>query len=365
MFPDFPNSMKGLTTLLNFDLRDFLRTDSTKSRTQKLESVAVFGAGAWGTALAIAFARAGLKVTLWGRNEPQMLAMAKTRKNRKYIGDITLPQNIIPTHSIDTALADADAVFLVVPSKALPLVSLSICDRIAEGTPVVSCTKGLDPERNQLLTKTITDNIPHAEPMFLSGPSFAAEVAAGLPTQVVLAGDMTTALLMSSRLSTPTFQVEPVEDLIGAQIGGLMKNIFAIACGLADGLGHGSNTRAAIMARGLQEAASLAEAMGGSATTLLGVAGAGDLALTCTDPQSRNYSFGRSLADPAFSTQSKTFEGVSSVLNACKLISDFELDAPISATVCQIVNGEIAPDQLIPSLFKSNAPERVDELMAS
>lgn len=351
--------------MLNFDLKDFLRSDASKSGSDKLEAVAVFGAGAWGTALALAFARAGLRVTLWGRNETQMAAMAKTRKNRKYTGDVSLPSNICPTHSIDTALEGVDAVFLVVPSKALPPVALSICDRIKRGTPVISCTKGLDPERNQLLTKTITDNIPHAKPMFLSGPSFAAEVATGQPTQVVLAGELKTAEFMSSRLSTPAFQVEPVEDLIGAQIGGLMKNIIAIACGLADGLGHGSNTRAAIMARGLQEAASLAEAMGGSATTLLGVAGAGDLALTCTDPQSRNYSFGRSLADPAFSTQSKTFEGVNSVLNACKLISGFELDAPISATVCQIVNGDLAPDQLIPSLFRSNAPERMDELMAS
>ena len=353
--------------MLNFDLRHLLRTDidNRPERLERLEDVAVFGAGAWGTALAIAFARSGVRVRLWGRNETQIAAMARSRRNRKYLGDVELPENIFPTHSTDKALENADAVFLVVPSKALPSISVQIADRIPKGMPVISCTKGLDPDRNQLLTNTITDYIPQATPMFLSGPSFAAEVAADEPTQVVLAGHQETAEFIAARMSTPTFQLEPEADLIGAQIGGLMKNIVAIACGLADGLGHGSNTRAAIMARGLQEAAALAEAMGGKATTLLGVAGAGDLALTCTDPQSRNYSFGRSLADPEFASNSTTFEGVSSVVNACKLIARFELDAPISATVCQIINGSLAPADLIPSLFTTESSVRLDELLVS
>lgn len=356
--------------MLSLDLKTLLTGGRTtpfakRSKPKTYDDVTVIGAGAWGTALAIAFARAGARVRLWGRNEAQMQAIKKSRKNRRYLGEVTLPTGVIPTHDLETAVQKADAVFMVVPSKAMRDMVARVGEHLKPGTPVVSCTKGLDPEDNVLLTDLIKKELPTALPMFLSGPSFAQEVAEGHQTHVVLAGDLLITTKVAERLCSDTFHLQPVDDLIGAQIGGLMKNVVAIACGISDGFEHGSNTRAAIMARGLEEASRLCVALGGDPATLLGVAGAGDLALTCTDPQSRNYSFGCSMAKPEFATRSTTFEGASSIQNVCKLMEQHGLDAEISCAVLRVVNGELPPQELIPTLFAVETAATEDELIAS
>ncbi len=354
--------------MLSLDLKTLLtggRSSAGKSHPRTYDEVAVIGAGAWGTALAIAFARAGVRVRLWGRNEAQMQAMKQSRRNRRYLGDVVLPTGVLPTHDLEGALETADAVFMVVPSKAMRDMIAKISDHLKPGTPVVSCTKGLDPEKNVLLTDLIREELPEAIPMFLSGPSFAQEVAEGCQTHVVLAGEPDIAATISDRLKSDTFHLQPVDDLTGAQVGGLMKNVIAIACGISDGFEHGSNTRAAIMARGLEEASRLATGLGGDPTTLLGVAGVGDLALTCTDAQSRNYSFGRGMAQPGFETRSTTFEGASSVQNVCKLMKALELDAEICCAVSEVLAGRLAPEDLIPTLFAVEPAVTADELIAS
>ena len=322
--------------------------------------IAVLGAGAWGTALAIAFARSGAHIQLWGRNETQIRRMTKSRRNERYLPNGTLDANIHPTHILSAAVKDADAVFIVVPSSAFGDITERISEYVSDGTPVISCTKGLDPAHNTLLTENIIRNIPQAAPLYLSGPSFASEVADEHPTSVLLAGDFQIACELAAKTGSETFHIQPDADMVGAQVGGLLKNVVAIACGMSDGLGFGSNTRAAIMARGLEEAANLADALGGEAKTLLGVAGAGDLALTCTDPQSRNYSFGQSLADPTKDLKAKTFEGAASVQNACRLMREHGLEANISFAVLDVLSGEITPKEFVPTLFSipATTPEQ-------
>ncbi|ADM10721.1 glycerol-3-phosphate dehydrogenase [Parvularcula bermudensis HTCC2503] len=334
---------------------------ATASAHPQFDTVTVLGAGAWGTALAIAFARAGRTVRLWGRNAEMMGDMARLRRNMAYIPGVLLPDTVIPISDLSAAVDGVDAVFIALPSKGVGAIADKIASDVKPLAPVISCAKGLDPETEELLTDRIQSAIPQARAMFLSGPSFAAEVARGEPTSVVIAGEGELAAEMAASLTSDSFHVEPVEDLIGAQIGGIMKNVIAIACGVADGLGHGSNTRASILARGLEEAASLADALGGSAHTLLGVAGAGDLALACTDPQSRNYSYGRALADPAAPLTATTFEGADSVAKVCAVMTAQGVSAPIACAVDAMLKRDLTPEAMVASLFRSVTAARTPE----
>lgn len=358
---------KGAISLMALDIPasqtpDGLSQSFFGSRNRKIENITVLGAGSWGTALAMAFARAGLPVKLWGRNAEHIEDMKKDGKNAKYLPGVPLPDGILPTNDILDAVRGSDAIFVVTPSKAFKHVAREIATSIRPGTPVISCAKGLDPHTNGLLTTRIKREIPQSVPMVLTGPSFASEVANEQPTSVVLAGPTQLADALTEVLATPNFQLITETDLVGVQVGGIMKNVIAIACGMADGLGHGSNTRASILARGLAEAGTLAAALGGNPVTLLGVAGAGDLALTCTDAQSRNYSFGRALADPEMTLSANTFEGAMSVSKVCQLMKALELDAEIAPAVEKAITGDITPAELIDQLFACAMSETHAEL---
>ncbi len=326
--------------------------------------IAVLGAGAWGTALALAFARTGAVVKLWGRNHAHMHRVAKTRRNEKYISGTCLPQNIRPTGDIKAAVSSADAVFVVTPSSSIKEISTLIREHVQEGAPVVCCSKGLEPESSSLLCTFLQKQIPQSPAMFLSGPSFASEVAAGVPTCVTIAGHAKLADAIARDLSSPSMQLESEADLIGAQVGGLLKNVIAIACGVSDGFKTGSNTRAALISKGLQEAGILAEKLGGAAVTLLGVSGVGDFALTCTDRQSRNYMLGLSLADSSVDLSSRTFEGAATVKNASNLFRKYQIKANICFAVEDMLDGKIASHELVRCALWETHPAHEQQAIA-
>lgn len=349
----------------NFEIQrphDFLTHEvgrkTGRSGGHKPVQVAVLGAGAWGTALAIAFARSGAVVRLWGRSDTRMERMTRTQVNADYLPGAAFPPKLEPTADIMRAVKSADAIFLAVPSSIIMETAIAIRDEVPAETPIVSCAKGIDPDKGRLITDMLVEIIPQATPMVLSGPSFAAEVAAGHPTSVILAGKRGVAEWLAARLSNEEFHIQPEADLIGVQIAGAIKNIIAIACGVVDGLGYGANTRASVMARGLEEASALAQALGGRSETLLGLAGAGDFALTCSDPQSRNYSLGHALATASKSKQSKTFEGAANATRVLDLIEKHGCEAPVIRAVCALLAQEATPRGMVVEMFSPRLIDR-------
>lgn len=347
-----------------FGYGDKTLSGTVTRRAKSYGTVTVLGAGAWGTALALAFARAGAHVRLWGRNATHIRRMEKTRRNDAYLPEIPLPRRIRPMADVIEAVSGSDAVFFAVPTTSVRDLANRVSDAVAPGTPVVSCAKGIDPDGHCLMTDCLADELPECAVMVLSGPSFAAEVADEHPTGVMLAGKSDQTAALAQALSSPTFHIEPTPDLIGVQVGGAMKNVIAIACGIADGLGFGANTRAAVLARGLEEAAAFCSALEGQPETLLGVAGVGDLALTCTDPQSRNYSFGLALGNPDTDIQGKTFEGADNVARICRLAERLEIDAPISQAVSAVLSHDLAPADMVSVLFSLDQKTALTALTA-
>lgn len=350
--------------LLSSDAEQATRIASRKTARRRRDlplQVAVLGAGAWGTALAIAFARSGANVRLWGRSDTRMERMFRTQVNADYLPGASFPPKLEPTADIHYAVASADTIFLAVPSSIIMETAIAIADDVPPETPVVSCAKGIDPDKGRLITDMLSEIIPQAIPMVLSGPSFATEVAQGHPTSVMLAGRRQEAEWLAMRLTSDEFHIQAETDVIGVQIAGAIKNVIAIACGVVDGLGYGANTRASVMARGLEEASTLAQAMGGSRETFLGVAGSGDFALTCSDPQSRNYSLGNSLATAGKGKKSKTFEGAANAIRVLDLIDRHGCDAPIIRAVCALLEQDVTPREMVAEMFRS---ESTNEEMA-
>ena len=262
-----------------------------------MTSVAVLGAGSWGTALAIQLSRHNLEVRLWGHLPDEMRKMQADRRNLAYLPDFAFPDSLHPQTSLENTLQDADEILIAVPSHAFASVVTAIKPYLSESSSVCWATKGLDPVNNALLSE-VCDNILGERPIaVISGPTFASEVAAGLPTAIVVASrQQEHAKRLVGYLRDSSFRPYTSSDLIGVQVGGAAKNIMAIAAGISDGLGFGANSRAALITRGLVEISRLGEALGGHTETFMGLAGLGDLVLTCTDDQSRNRRFGLALA---------------------------------------------------------------------
>ena len=260
------------------------------------DTIAIIGGGSWGTALAVHLARAGSPVRLWVR-EPEVLAGIRAGgRNPWYLGSIDLPPGVEATGELGEAAPGASLVILAVPSEFFAATLRQMSPVPAE-TPIVSATKGLDPERHVRMSEVVLERYPGARVAALSGPTFANEVALGLPTAAVIASrDEPLAVRLQNRLGTREFRLYTNRDIVGVEMGGALKNVMAIATGLADGLGLGENARAALVTRGLAEMTRLAVALGGSATTLAGLAGLGDLVLTCTGSLSRNRALGMALA---------------------------------------------------------------------
>lgn len=304
-----------------------------------LHRIGVVGAGAWGTALALAARRAGRAVRLWSREPEVVAAINGAQANPFYLPGVRLDADLRATAALDE-IAEADTLLLVVPAQSLRAVAAALAPHIAPGLPVVLCAKGVERGSLKLMSEVLAEAMPQAEPAVLSGPSFAADVARGLPTAVTLAcRDAGLGAALATALGSPALRPYWTADVIGAQIGGAVKNVIAIACGIVIGRGLGESARAAILTRGFAEVARLARALGAREETLMGLSGLGDLALTCTSAQSRNFAHGRRIGIGGDALiASGTVEGVATAEAVRALARHHGVDMPITAAVDEIVN---------------------------
>jgi glycerol-3-phosphate dehydrogenase (NAD(P)+) len=300
--------------------------------------ITVAGAGAFGTALAMALVD-GREVTLWGRDIAGMESMARTRANPRLPG-VPLPSSLTLTGDSET-LAQAEVVLLAVPAQALRGVLADQADRLA-GKPLVACGKGIDLQTLQGPSAAIAAAIPSARPLVLTGPSFAADIARGLPTALTLAcADPREGERLQALLSTPVLRLYRITDLVGAELGGALKNVIAIACGACLGGGFGESARAALLARGFAEMRRLAQACGAEDGTLMGLSGLGDLVLTATSEGSRNMRFGLALGRGEEFDPGLTVEGVATAQAASDLGRRLGLDLPVTEAVAALVAGRV------------------------
>ncbi len=255
--------------------------------------IAVLGAGAWGTALALAARAAGRTVTLWVR-EDDVLSDIKAGKENRFLPGVALPKDLGVTGDL-AAAAKADVLLLAVPAQVLHGFAGTLRPHLAKDQPVVICAKGIEKGSGKLVTEVAAEMLPGAALAILSGPSFARDVARGLPTAVTIAAKDGLAALLQAALGSATFRPYASDDIAGVALGGAAKNVYAIACGVVEGMGLGENARAALLARSFAELTRLGESLGARRETLMGLSGLGDLVLTATSPSSRNFSFGMEL----------------------------------------------------------------------
>lgn len=312
--------------------------------------ISVIGAGSWGTALANLLAKNGYGVTLWAY-EPELVERMRTsRVNDLYLPGFTLAENLAYTADLGVAVRGCEVVVLVPPSQVMRQVSTQAAPFLGAEALIVSASKGIENETLMPMSDVLFATLPtacHNRIAFLSGPSFAREVAAGMPTAVVTAArDEATAQETQRLFSNETFRVYTNHDIIGVELGGALKNVIAVAAGVADGLGFGYNTRAALITRGLAEMTRLGVALGGDAKTFAGLAGMGDLVLTCTGDLSRNRTVGIELGkgrklDDILGGMRMVAEGVKTTLSTWQLASRLQVDMPIVEQVYQILyNGK-------------------------
>lgn len=305
------------------------------------DHVAVIGGGAWGTALAQAAAMAGRSVSLVVRSAEQAASINATRINEK-----SLPgQALSPAISAVTSLGAADLIILAVPAQTTRSVLAALDPRLLDNKPVILSAKGLEQGTLERQSAIVEQLCPTAVPYVLSGPSFAADLASGRPTAVTLAGDDDEATeAIAAALAGPSFRLYAADDRTGVEIAGALKNVYALACGAIEGANLGASARAALIARGYAEMARMVTAMGGSASTLTGLAGMGDLTLTCTSSQSRNYQFGIALGagrstQDILASGAKLAEGVATAPVAAALAKTLGVDAPLIDAVDAVVSG--------------------------
>ena len=322
--------------------------------------IVVMGAGAWGTALAILLARNGQPVWLWARDPHQISALSAARCNARCLPDIPFPPALQLTSDLSRALAAAPDVLMAVSSVGFRAVleSVSVGQQNNAAIRLAWATKGFEPGSGQLLHQVVAevlgDKLPTA---IISGPTFAREVAADLPTAVTVASvDVEFAANLAERLHNNNFRAYTGNDVVGVEVGGAVKNVLAIAAGIADGLGFGANTRAALVTRGLAEMMRLGTALGGQRETLMGLAGLGDLVLTCTDNQSRNRRLGLALAQGKTLTEAliaigQAVEGVQTVTEALHLAQKLGIDMPITEQVYHVLHAQRPPRDAVNALL--------------
>lgn len=308
--------------------------------------IGVMGAGAFGTALAVTLARAGREVQLWARDGAQLALMSQTRRNDARLPGVDLPQALAIQPDRD-ALATADAVLLAMPMQALSGLIRALPTSFDHST-LVACCKGVDLDRLEGPASLIRALRPDARAAILTGPSFAADIARGLPTALTLAGGNQD---LQALLSTPSLRLYLTDDIAGAELGGALKNVIAIAAGVVIGAGLGDSARAALMTRGYTEMKRLALSRGARGDTLSGLSGLGDLALTCTSTQSRNLRFGMALgAGDAFDPKT-TVEGAATARAVARLADTTGIDMPITTMVAALVEGRATVPSAIQTLL--------------
>ena len=312
--------------------------------------VAVIGGGAWGTALALATARAGQAVTLWVRDNA-VAAEATTRREMPRLPGLPLPDGIVVTAD-PARLPDADLWIVALPAQAMGAGLLPLAAEARSGLPVVITAKGIEKTTQRLMTDVLAEVLPGSEPLVLSGPSFARDVAQGLPTAVTLAArSLDLAQAIAPRLSTTTFRLYVSDDLVGVQIGGAIKNVLAIAAGIVAGRGLGDSARAALIARSFAELSRFARAYGARPETAGGLSGLGDLVLSSSSAQSRNFSLGLAIGSSAPPSGALT-EGAYSAEAALALAAVRNVDVPIIAAVADVLSGRTSVDDAILRLLQ-------------
>ncbi|MGB3503010.1 MAG: NAD(P)H-dependent glycerol-3-phosphate dehydrogenase [Mesorhizobium sp.] len=302
--------------------------------------IAVIGGGAWGTALAVTLARAGSDVVLYARDTATVAAINERHENPAYLPGIRLAEELTATGDARAALDGAGCVLMVVPAQTLrtSLSSLSLTGH----APLVICAKGIESSTGRRMSEIAAEVLPGRPVAVLSGPSFATDVARGLPTAVTVAAE-TNALAfdMAQLLSTPTLRCYSTDDLIGVEVGGALKNVLAIAAGAVSGAGLGASAQAAIVTRGFVEMRRLAESWGARPETLMGLSGLGDLVLTCGSAQSRNFSYGMALGQGRDRTGMKLAEGAATAAIAARIAAERNIEAPITEVVARMLAGEL------------------------
>jgi glycerol-3-phosphate dehydrogenase (NAD(P)+) len=330
-----------------------------------MQSVGIIGGGAWGTALAVVARRAGRDVSLWALEPEVVVAVNGQNRNPVYLPDVALDPAIKATGDM-ISLAKSDIILLVAPAQHLRGLCKTLAPHIKAGTPVVICAKGIERCTSALMTDVVADALPNAAMMVLSGPTFAREVALGLPTAITLgAADQALGRKVAEAISSPTFRPYLSEDVIGAEVGGAVKNVLAIGCGMADGKGLGANARAALLTRGLAEIVRLAVARGGKPETLMGLSGLGDLVLTATSLQSRNYSLGFALGngqslDEILGARRSVTEGVTTAEAVVTLAAKLKVDMPICAAIHRVLNNDASIDDMLRGLLERPLRDEVD-----
>ncbi len=319
---------------------------------------AVVGAGSWGTALAILLANNSLPTRIWGHEPEHMQQLIRERINQTFLPEIKFPEQLEPVSTLEEAMLGVTDILVVVPSHAFHAVLQEVSQLIKPGMRVVWATKGLEPISAKLLSDIASEVLPANTPTaVLSGPTFAREVAVGLPTAITVASaDTDYADNLADLLHNKTFRAYTSDDLTGVQIGGAVKNVMAIAAGISDGLGFGANCRSALITRGLAEIMRLGIQMGGKAETFMGLAGLGDLALTCTDNQSRNRRFGMALAqgmgtEQALESIGQVVEGHQTAYEVHMLAERLGVDMPITTGVYRILYEGMDPRRVVSDLF--------------
>ena len=309
-----------------------------------MKNIAIIGAGAWGTALAMVARRAGRNVFIQA-HEPEVAdAINGSHENSLFLPGVTLDPEIRATNDPAEAAVDTDVVLLVVPTQFLRAVLTGLLGYLPSAAPVVICAKGIEQGTLALMSEICEEVVPQAPVAVLSGPTFAAEVALDRPTAVTLASaDKALGVGLSEALGTSRFRIYRSDDIVGAQVGGAVKNVLAIGCGIVEGRGLGDNAKAALMTRGLAEIVRLGLAKGAKAETLMGLSGIGDLVLTCNAMQSRNFSLGVALGqgealDGILAARTSVAEGVFSAASVSELAGGLSIDMPLSVAVDGILN---------------------------
>ncbi|MBX3724874.1 MAG: NAD(P)-dependent glycerol-3-phosphate dehydrogenase [Xanthomonadales bacterium] len=333
--------------------------------------VAVLGAGSWGTALAALLARNGVETVLWGRDAAQMAAMAATRRNARYLPDLELPATLAYETDLECAVQGCRHLLLVTPSHAFADLLAVAAPMLAEDAGVVWASKGFEPGTGRFLHEVAVGILGERRPQaVLTGPSFAREVVQGLPTAVTVhSGDAGFATEIARLFHCPTFRAYTGTDLLGAGLGGAMKNVLAVAVGVSDGMGMGLNARAGLITRGLAEVLRLNAALGGRPETIMGLAGLGDLVLTCTGDLSRNRRLGLALGqgvplDEAVARIGQVVESVQTASEVMRLARRHGVELPISALVERALNGEITPTEGVRLLLSREQKAEFGDLPA-
>ena len=331
-----------------------------------IERVAVIGGGAWGTALALTAARAGRRVVLWARDPEMVAALNQRGENPRHLPGIVLSPRVPATVDLGD-VESADGIILAVPAQEVRAVAAMLAGHVRRGVPVVIAAKGIERRSGKRLSEVLAEVLPEGEPAVLSGPSFAGDVARGQPTAVTIAAaDGDRALALCHALGSASFRPYAETDIAGVEIGGAVKNVLAIGAGVVVGAGLGASAHAALIARGFAELRRFAEFYGARPETLMGLSGLGDLVLTCSSPQSRNFSFGRMIGEGGEGRAPQALvEGVATAAIVREVARNKGVDMPVSEAVAGLIDGTLDVGRAVESLMNRPLRHEADRVLAA